>query len=180
MSCVRTPALPRGWRSLMNQGQRIDPASTGAGSEEGRPAVRTAALTAVGASYTFDPVADGMAGIYAVRVLDRGGDPRALYAEFRAERGSSTERSDRRRTHTSPVRSVSFGRGSASHRAAPSFAPKAPCARDRAQRFGRSSVAVHHKWRLKWFGLPRLSRRLAATATGVSLLLPIAAFFLGS
>ena len=63
-----------------------------------RPAARTAALVAVvGASYTFDPAADGMAGIYAVRVLDRGGDPRALYAEIRADRGSSTERSDLRR-----------------------------------------------------------------------------------
>ena len=46
----------------------------------------------VGASYAFDPSADGIAGIYATRVLDRGLDPRTLCAEIRADRLGSVNR----------------------------------------------------------------------------------------
>ena len=46
------------------------------GSAETRPG------TLVGASYAFDPGADGMAGIYAARVLERGIDPRAFAPMF--------------------------------------------------------------------------------------------------
>jgi hypothetical protein len=165
----------------MNQGQRMNTSCSGARSDEGRPAARTAALTAVvGASYTFDPAADGMAGIYAVRVLDRGGDPRALYAEIRAERGSSTERRDLRRAHASPIRTVSFGRGSASHQPGPTAASQPPRSSTRAEHFGRSRPATHDNWRWRWFGPPRVSRRLAAAATGLSLLLPLAVLVAGS
>jgi hypothetical protein len=165
----------------MNQGQRVDPPTSEAGSGEGRPSARTAASTAVvGASYTFDPTADGMAGIYAVRVLDRGGDPRALYAEIRAERGVPTERSELRRARSAYARAISFGRGSASHRPGPPSVSVAAPAKDRAKQFGRSRAAAHHKWRRKWLGLPRVSRRLAAAARGLSLLLPVVVFVLGS
>jgi len=165
----------------MNQGQRTNPPISDAGADAGTPAARTAVLSAVvGASYTFDPAADGMAGIYAVRVLDRGGDPRALYAVIRADRGSSTEKSELRRVHTSYARALSFGRGSASHRPRPHPVLGAPPAEGRVIRFGRSRAAACVTRRWKWPGLPRVSRRLTATVAGLSLLLPVAVFVLGS
>ncbi len=69
----------------------------------------------VGASYAFDPRADGIAGIYAARALDRGIDPRTLCAEIRADRLGNVDREPRRRALLTRSRSARFGRGTATH-----------------------------------------------------------------
>ena len=71
--------------------------------------------TMVGASYAFDPGADGLASIYAARVLERGIDPRALCAEVRADRLGHPERGSQRRMLMSRTRAARFGRGTAAH-----------------------------------------------------------------
>ena len=78
----------------------------------------------VGASYAFDPRADGIAGIYAARALERGIDPRTLCAEIRADRLGSVDREPRRRALLTRSRSARFGRGTAHHleRAGSAFA----------------------------------------------------------
>jgi hypothetical protein len=70
---------------------------------------------AVGASYSFDPGADGMASIYAARVLERGFDPRALCADVRADRLGHAEGGIRRRALLTRTRATRFGRGTAAH-----------------------------------------------------------------
>ncbi len=70
---------------------------------------------AVGASYSFDPGADGMASIYAARVLERGVDPRALCADVRADRLGHAEGGIRRRALLTRTRATRFGRGTAAH-----------------------------------------------------------------
>lgn len=69
----------------------------------------------VGASFAFDPKADGIASVYATRVLERGIDPRTLCAEIRADRLGSTDREPRRRAFFTRPRTVRFGRGTANH-----------------------------------------------------------------
>ena len=76
---------------------------------------RTSQVVPVGASYGFDPGADGIAGIYAARVLDRGADPRALCAEVRADRGGGADREPRRRALLARSRTSRFGRGTSRH-----------------------------------------------------------------
>src|SRR5215207_5696800 len=71
--------------------------------------------TAVGASYAFDPGVDGLASIYAARVLERGIDPRALCAEIRADRLGLTDRGPQRRAMLARNRTSRFGRGTAAH-----------------------------------------------------------------
>src|SRR5918998_527403 len=71
--------------------------------------------TAVGASYAFDPGVDGLASIYAARVLDRGVDPRALCAEIRADRLGLVDRGPQRRALMARTRTSRFGRGTAAH-----------------------------------------------------------------
>src|SRR5687768_13816539 len=71
--------------------------------------------TAVGASYAFDPGVDGLAGIYAARVLERGIDPRALCAEIRADRLGLIDRGPQRRALLARTRTSRFGRGTAAH-----------------------------------------------------------------
>src|SRR5215216_4102413 len=71
--------------------------------------------TAVGASYAFDPGVDGLASIYAARVLDRGIDPRALCAEIRADRLGLVDRGPQRRALLARTRTSRFGRGTAAH-----------------------------------------------------------------
>ena len=79
-------------------------------------ASRQAALTtAVGASYAFDPGVDGLASIYAARVLERGIDPRVLCAEIRADRLGLVDRGPLRRALMTRTRSSRFGRGTAAH-----------------------------------------------------------------
>src|SRR5215210_3496931 len=71
--------------------------------------------TAVGASYAFDPGVDGLASIYAARVLERGIDPRALCAEIRADRLGIIDRGPQRRALMARTRTSRFGRGTAAH-----------------------------------------------------------------
>src|SRR5829696_4211399 len=71
--------------------------------------------TAVGASYAFDPGVDGLASIYAARVLERGIDPRALCAEIRADRLGLVDRGPQRRALLARTRPSRFGRGTAAH-----------------------------------------------------------------
>src|SRR5687768_17693730 len=71
--------------------------------------------TAVGASYAFDPGVDGLASIYAARVLERGIDPRALCAEIRADRLGVVDRGSLRRALLARTRTSRFGRGTAAH-----------------------------------------------------------------
>jgi LysM repeat protein/uncharacterized protein YvpB len=71
--------------------------------------------TAVGASYAFDPGVDGLASIYAARVLERGVDPRALCAEIRADRLGVIDRGPQRRALMARTRTSRFGRGTAAH-----------------------------------------------------------------
>src|SRR5215207_2662886 len=71
--------------------------------------------TAVGASYAFDPGVDGLASIYAARVLERGIDPRALCAEIRADRLGLVDRVPQRRALLVRTRTARFGRGTAAH-----------------------------------------------------------------
>src|SRR3954471_14103754 len=71
--------------------------------------------TAVGASYAFDPGVDGLASIYAARVLERGVDPRILCAEIRADRLGLVDRGPQRRALMARTRISRFGRGTAAH-----------------------------------------------------------------
>src|SRR5215210_2240951 len=71
--------------------------------------------TAVGASYAFDPGVDGLASIYAARVLERGVDPRVLCAEIRADRLGLVDRGSQRRALMARTRTSRFGRGTAAH-----------------------------------------------------------------
>ena len=71
--------------------------------------------TAVGASYAFDPGVDGLASIYAARVLERGADPRVLCAEIRADRLGLVDRGPQRRALMTRTRTSRFGRGTAAH-----------------------------------------------------------------
>ena len=70
---------------------------------------------AVGASYTFEPSAEGIAGIYAARVLERGIDPRVLCADIRADRLGLIDRAAQRRALMARSRITRFGRGTATH-----------------------------------------------------------------
>src|SRR5215216_4779279 len=82
-----------------------------AGMEPRQPVL----TTAVGASYAFDPGVDGLASIYAARVLERGIDPRALCAEIRADRLGLVDRGPQRRALMARTRTSRFGRGTAAH-----------------------------------------------------------------
>ncbi|MCA9864496.1 MAG: hypothetical protein KC432_15790, partial [Thermomicrobiales bacterium] len=88
----------------MSQPQRVH--SSGAGSS-------TRAV--VGASFAWDPGKDGLASIYANRIVERGGDPRAITAQVRAERLGITERGAVSRALMERPRTVRFGRGTAAH-----------------------------------------------------------------
>jgi uncharacterized protein YvpB/LysM repeat protein len=117
------------------------------------------AAAVVGASYTFDPAADGVAGIYALRVLERGGDPRALSAEFRHHRGADAPPAPFRAAP--PLR---FGRGTSAHRPhARGDRPPAESLPMGTVRFGRQAVIPERRW----------GRRLATVGLILLLLLPL-------
>lgn len=84
---------------------------TSRGSDAGHR--QSSAAAPVGASHSFDPGADGIAGIYAARVLERGIDPRLLCADIRADRLGLTDREPRRRALKTRQRATRFGRGTA-------------------------------------------------------------------
>ena len=101
--------------------------------------------------------ADGIVGIYAARVLDRGGDLRALTAEARHARFGAPDRL------TAPayvaVRPEPVGRASDARRPAPRREPSV------AARPARQPMAAR-----------RPHRRLVAAAVAVLVMLPFAAF----
>ena len=84
-------------------------------SSAGTVPAQSVLTTAVGASYAFDPGVDGLASIYAARVLERGVDPRALCAEIRADRLGLVDRGSQRRALMARTRTSRFGRGTAAH-----------------------------------------------------------------
>lgn len=133
----------------------------------GAPRVGTAssqASTVVGASYAFDPAADGIAGIYALRVLERGVDPRSLCAAFRADRYTPAERWPARLSSSHGVRPTRFGRGTASHRPVKPIGREAPRGEHpRTIRFGRQARQPGGRW----------TRRLATAGLILLLLLPL-------
>jgi len=122
--------------------------------------------TAVGASYAFDPGVDGLASIYAARVLDRGIDPRVLCAEIRADRLGLVDRGPQRRVMLERTRSKRFGRGTAAHLRLLAFVnepPRAavPTSEKRPDQTVRSRLGFP-------FSMPR---KLAAAAGAAALLL---------
>jgi LysM repeat protein/uncharacterized protein YvpB len=127
------------------------------------------AATAVGASYAFDPAIDGMAGIYAARVLERGIDPRALCAEVRADRLGVADRGALLRAKARS-RMTRFGRGTAAHLHTASVDRLANEGTETTAR-RRRPVTRPARERRSWEG--RWGRRLAAAGLGVLLLLPL-------
>jgi LysM repeat protein len=128
--------------------------------------------TAVGASYAFDPGVDGLASIYAARVLERGIDPRALCAEIRADRLGLVDRGPQRRALLARTRTSRFGRGTAAHlrlQGSPNQPPRPSEAAPRkrpnraARQFTRHRSGFHISW----------SRKLAAAGLAALLLLPV-------
>lgn len=134
-----------------------------------RPPVRA---TLVGASYAFDPGADGLASIYATRLLDRGVDPRALCAEIRADRLGVPERGATNRALMERTRVSRFGRGTARHLQAAQTGQRTPVSvaakshqetMEKVVDFGRATRQPAARW----------SRRLAAAGLALLLLLPL-------
>jgi LysM repeat protein/uncharacterized protein YvpB len=121
---------------------------------------QTRSATVVGASYPFDPAADGLAAIYAHRVLERGLDPRLLCAEVRADRLGLADRDALRRASLARSRTTRFGRGTAPHLHARSAAPAV-----------RADVRRQP---------PGLSRKIVAAGVAALLLLPLGAIVAGA
>lgn len=126
---------------------------------------RTTAIHApVGASYTFDPDADGLGSIYALRVLERGVDPRTLCAEARASRSVSPEWIHVPTRSAGLAPAAQFGRGTRGHRSLPTAAPISRSGnRTAIVSFGRQPAAGQNRW----------PRRLAAAGLLLLLLLPL-------
>ena len=99
----------------MSQPQHVHGSGTGSASQ-----------VVVGASFAFDPGKDGMASIYATRIVERGGDPRAITAQVRADRMGVTERGAVSRALIERPRTVRFGRGTAAHLQALASQPERP------------------------------------------------------
>jgi hypothetical protein len=145
------------------------PAQIGTPDAASRQAVLT---TAVGASYAFDPGVDGLASIYAARVLDRGIDPRALCAEIRADRLGLVDRAPQRRALLARTRTSRFGRGTADHLRTQSSANQPPrpseaTLQKRPDRAARPLTRQRSGFHIGW------SRKLAAAGLAALLLLPL-------
>lgn len=137
---------------------------------DARPAQRAAP---VGASFAFDPGADGLAGIYATRLLDRGVDPRALSAEVRADRRGIPDHGVVARALLSQPRAVRFGRGTAVHLHATAH-PATRIVPRAVSRSRRATLSIFQTGRRSRVGWPR---RLAAAGLTLLLLLPLTAIF---
>jgi LysM repeat protein len=130
--------------------------------------------TAVGASYAFDPGVDGLASIYAARVLERGIDPRALCAEIRADRLGLVDREPHRRALLTRTRTSRFGRGTAAHLRSHVQAPvnqPTPASvttfEKQPDRAANQTIRPRQGFQINW------SRKLAAAGLAVLLLLPL-------
>jgi hypothetical protein len=124
--------------------------------------------TAVGASYAFDPGVDGLASIYAARVLERGIDPRALCAEIRADRLGLVDRGPQRRAMLGRTRTTRFGRGTATHLRLRAFANE-PAQTTLPTSDKRPDRAARPRWGLQ-LSVPR---KLAAAGVAALLFLPL-------
>ncbi|MDQ3693508.1 MAG: hypothetical protein M3464_07755 [Chloroflexota bacterium] len=90
-----------------------------------------------------DPARDGLIGIYALRILDRGLDPRLLVAEHRSIRYGQPDRNRRRMAPPErPLAIIEVGRGAA----APAPATVA-----------RLQVPMNQRVRARRLALPSLS-----------------------
>lgn len=154
--------------------------SSGQERSDGHTQVSTASVeprqpvltTLVGASYAFDPGVDGLASIYAARVLERGIDPRVLCAEIRADRLGLVDRGPQRRAMLARTRTSRFGRGTAAHlrlQASPNkLSPTSKASLEkRPDRATRQTIKPRLGFHLSW------SRKLAAAGLAALLLLPI-------
>jgi LysM repeat protein/uncharacterized protein YvpB len=144
-----------------------------AGAEAGRSAPLQ--IAAVGASYAFDPGADGLAAIYAARVLERGLDPRALCADIRADRLGVPDRAAARRARLARSRVTRFGRGTAPQIAAASAGPS-PRPRETRPEHARRP-APRRISRLAPVSIPR---KLAVAGLALLLLLPLGVIAAGA
>jgi LysM repeat protein/uncharacterized protein YvpB len=126
--------------------------------------------TPVGASYGFDATTDGIAGIYAARVLERGLDPRTLCADIRADRLGGVDRAPQRRALLARSRPARFGRGTARHLAA-NPAPLSP--RNRRAEAPSRRVSTNTSLRLQPTQSLKWLRRLAVAGLVAILLLPL-------
>jgi uncharacterized protein YvpB/LysM repeat protein len=125
----------------------------------------SAAQVAVGASFSWDPGKDGLASIYANRVVERGGDPRAITAQVRAERMGVTERGAVSRALIERPRTVRFGRGTAAHLQALASQPvPAPITAPVSPRRSWNPLRTLLQPQVRW------SRRMATTGLAVMLI----------
>lgn len=159
-------------RSLrVSGGQAHSDLNARVGTPDAAP--RQPVLTAaVGASYAFDPGVDGLASIYATRVLERGIDPRALCAEIRADRLGLVDRGPQRRSLLTRTRTSRFGRGTAAHLRSQvtSDHPPRPSQAKREKRSDRAARQLTRErpgFHIGW------SRKLAAAGLAALLLLPV-------
>jgi hypothetical protein len=161
--------MQRSLRDSSGQSQLDLKAHVGAPADAPRQPLMT---TAVGASYPFDPGVDGLASIYAARMLERGIDPRALCAEIRADRLGIVDWGPHRRAMLARTRTSRFGRGTAAHlRLQGSFhqppRPSEAAAPKRPDRAARQLADQRPGLRISW------SRKLAAAGLAALLLLPV-------
>jgi LysM repeat protein/uncharacterized protein YvpB len=130
----------------------------------------TSSVTPVGASYAFDPTADGLAGVYATRVLERGIDPRTLCAEIRADRLGGIDRQPRRRALQARSRTARFGRGTANHLERAGFPSISATRSHSATRMPRQMPTAERNSRL---GPARRPRQLAIAGLLALILFPL-------
>jgi hypothetical protein len=128
--------------------------------------------TAVGASYAFDPGVDGLASIYAARVLERGIDPRVLCAEIRADRLGLVDRGPQLRALLARSRASRFGRGTAAHLHLVRFPSQPPRPSEASPRKRPDGAARQRSTQRPRFDL-NVSRKFAAAGLAVLLLLPV-------
>ena len=133
-------------------------------------------MTAVGASYAFNPGSDGLAAIYAARVLERGIDPRALCADIRADRLGISDRAAARRARQARSRLTRFGRGTAPQIAAASAAPSPRPAAVRSAVAPRTMTPR----RMRLLAPAGIPRKLAAAGLALLLLLPLGIIAVGA
>src|SRR5215211_7974789 len=155
-------------RSLRVSNEHARSVSHSTVSSAGTVPTQSVLTTAVGASYAFDPGVDGLASIYAARVLERGVDPRALCAEIRADRLGLVDRGPQRRALMARTRTSRFGRGTTAHLRSQDLQnetprPIAAPSEKQPDRTTRSRPGFQFS----------LSRKLAAVGIAALLLLPL-------
>jgi LysM repeat protein/uncharacterized protein YvpB len=133
---------------------------------------KSAPTLVVGASYVFDPGVDGLASIYAARVLERGIDPRALCAEIRADRLGLVDRGPQRRAMMARTRTSRFGRGTAVHLRSQTSPSQSSRPQKSAENRRQDPVTSKNTWPL-WGGQISWSRKLAVAGLAALLLLPL-------